>query len=77
MGAIGCCELDSREEENAEFRFMQTGELVVTKKVTQEAGRRLGGGDIYFGNAQWEESGRSQETWAGVTGDLDLELEER
>lgn len=60
----------------AEFRFVQTGELVVTKKVTQEEGRRFGGGDIYFGNAQWEESGKFQETWVGVTGDSDLQLGE-
>lgn len=77
METIGCCELDSREEESAEFRFGQTGELVVTKKVTQEEGRRFGGGDFYFWNARWEESGKAQETGAGVTGDSDLEIGER
>lgn len=44
--------MDSREEENAEFRFMWTGELVITEKVTQEMGRGFGGGDIYFGNVE-------------------------
>lgn len=77
METIGCHELDGREEESAEFRFVQTGEVVVTKKVTQEEGRRFGGGDIYFGNAQWGESGKFQATWVGVTGDSDLQLGER
>lgn len=44
--------MDSREEENAEFRFVRTGELVVTEKVTQEKGRGFGGDDICLGNAE-------------------------
>lgn len=71
------CQLDSREEEQAESRFSAHQGVVVTKKVTQEEGSRFGDGDVVLGKQSRESLGdQPQGTQVVVPGDLDLELEE-
>lgn len=70
------CELDCREEEKAESRFPAERGVVVTEKVTQEEGSRLGGGDVVLGKQSRKSLGDPRGHRWGVPGDLDLELGE-